>query len=221
MSKLSSRKSAFKALSVLVTSGPTSVPIDAMRVITNRSTGEMGRLLATGWARHGARVTLLEGAVTTSLALPSGITVKKFFFLNDLSVLLDRELDDHYDIIFHAAAVSDFILPKPSASKLPSHKSMTLRLIPGPKLIDRIKARQPAVTLIGFKFEQNITRPATLNKAKDLFRRAGCTMVVLNENSASGYNALILSSNGTISRTLTSRRKLVNELINMLQNENP
>lgn len=48
---------------VLITAGPTSEPIDPVRVITNRSSGKMGYAIARAAALAGAEVTLVSGPV--------------------------------------------------------------------------------------------------------------------------------------------------------------
>ena len=46
---------------VLVTAGPTEEPLDAVRYISNRSSGKMGYALAEAARRRGARVMLVSG----------------------------------------------------------------------------------------------------------------------------------------------------------------
>src|SRR5258708_32329698 len=52
---------AFSLMRVLITAGPSSEPIDEVRVITNRSTGELGTLLAECISRAGHTVEILLG----------------------------------------------------------------------------------------------------------------------------------------------------------------
>lgn len=56
---------------VLVTAGPTHEPIDPVRYIANRSSGQQGFAIAAAAARAGARVTLVAGPV--SLPTPRGV----------------------------------------------------------------------------------------------------------------------------------------------------
>ena len=53
----------WKARLVLITAGPTQEPLDAVRYITNRSSGKMGYALAEEAAARGARVMLVSGPV--------------------------------------------------------------------------------------------------------------------------------------------------------------
>ena len=57
---------------MLVTAGGTREPIDAVRVITNRSSGKQGHAIAEAAARRGADVTLVT---TTDARVPPGIEV--------------------------------------------------------------------------------------------------------------------------------------------------
>src|SRR5690348_10454722 len=121
---------------ILVTCGPTWVAIDDMRVISNRSTGELGRILAGQLKAAGARVTVLEGPVAEPLNDRS-VRVVKFLFFEELAALLHKELRNRYDAVIHAAAVSDYRPVKRISGKISSGKKrLDLKLVRTPKLID-------------------------------------------------------------------------------------
>ncbi len=206
------KKSAFKGIRILITSGPTSVPIDDMRVITNRSTGEMGRLIAAYLSNAGASVTLLEGAVTTTALLSKKVNVRKFYFYKELALFLKEELSKKYSIIIHAAAVSDFSLKKTFRRKIDSKKQVNLELQPTRKLINLIKKFAPKSFLVGFKFESKINVQSPFDQIRSLFSDAACDLVVLNENNSIGYKALLVSANRKISSIMDSKKKLIQEL---------
>ncbi len=89
---------------VLIVAGPTSEPIDAVRYISNRSTGTLGILLAECFTRTGAKVKLLLG--DTPLQAPYGIDCERF----DTVASLDSKLKEHlanHRVWVMAAAVSD------------------------------------------------------------------------------------------------------------------
>lgn len=96
-------------LRVLVTAGGTREAIDAVRVITNRSSGRMGTALAREAARLGARVTFLAGP---GVGTVGEATNRRFESANDLEALL-AEHAPGVDLVLHAAAVADF---RPSAT---------------------------------------------------------------------------------------------------------
>lgn len=199
---------------ILITSGPTSVSIDAMRVITNRSTGEIGRLIANAFAAKGCRVTLLEGAVTTAIPLKEGIKALKFFFFDELAALLRSELAKQPAIVIHAAAVSDFRFKKIVKGKIDSGDKLTLELVPTRKLVNGIKQFAPAALLVGFKFETTLSRSViTSNK---LFRVADCDLVVANAQTEKKYSAYLLNRTGVCSKRFSSKQGLVQALASLL-----
>ena len=74
---------------LLITAGPTREPIDAVRYISNRSSGRMGLALAEAGREAGWDVTLLLGPV--SVSAPAGVTVHRFETTQELQALLDAE----------------------------------------------------------------------------------------------------------------------------------
>src|SRR6202050_1399087 len=64
-------KRDFESETVLLTAGPTCEDLDAVRFLTNRSSGRMGYALAEAAARRGAHVVLVSGLV--SLETPAGV----------------------------------------------------------------------------------------------------------------------------------------------------
>jgi phosphopantothenoylcysteine decarboxylase/phosphopantothenate--cysteine ligase len=203
---------------ILITSGPTAVPIDQMRVITNRSTGEMGRLIARAFAGKGHSVTLLEGkAASSRISLNKTITVKAFFYYDELARLLTQELKRGYDVVIHAAAVSDFKPGKMFKGKLSSGKTLRLELTPTKKLVSRIKAASRKTFLVGFKLETKLTRPFILARAKSLFKEAGCDLVVANVQEKHRYGACLVWPDGRMSPKVPSKAGLVRILLETIQ----
>jgi phosphopantothenoylcysteine decarboxylase / phosphopantothenate---cysteine ligase len=198
---------------VLITSGPTSVPIDDMRVITNRSTGEMGRLLARAFASKDASVTLLEGSVTTGLALPKDVRVRKFYLFGELEKALRVEFEKKPDIVIHAAAVSDFAMQKSFKGKLSSSDKVRLDLVPTRKLVNGIKRSCPKTFLVGFKFEPVLAPQDVLKKTRTLFGEAKCDIVVANSLQKDRYRACLVFPDGSMSGRVSSKQALVRLLV--------
>ena len=189
-----------------------------MRVITNRSTGEMGRLISQAFARKGCSVTLLEGkAASSQIPLNGNITLKNFFYYDELAVLLPQELKRGYDVVLHAAAVSDFKILKPFSAKISSGSALKLDLVPTKKLVDRIRKVLPTVFLVGFKLETKLTRSFILGRVKGLFKDAGCGIVVANVQKGGAYSACLIWPDGTISPKVSSKKALVRILLEAIQ----
>lgn len=134
---------------VLVTAGPTREPIDSVRFITNASSGKMGYAVAAAAARAGHEVTLLAGPV--ALAAPEGVTVVPFVTVADLKGALEKRFDA-CDVLIMAAAVGDFTVANPAATKIRrSAGPITIELTPTPDLLAAVAARRrDDQLLIGF-----------------------------------------------------------------------
>ena len=147
---------------VLITAGGTREPIDSVRYIGNMSSGRTASLLADELTDAGHRVTWLgaENAVTPSRAC----AMPRFCSFDDLALQLQTLLAaSEFDVVIHAAAVSDFSVasvltqegePLDSPTrKLSSGTDLLIRLKANPKLLDRIRSwsKNPGIRVIGFK----------------------------------------------------------------------
>ncbi|MDK0617643.1 bifunctional phosphopantothenoylcysteine decarboxylase/phosphopantothenate--cysteine ligase CoaBC [Clostridium perfringens] len=90
---------------VVVTAGPTMVPIDPVRILTNRSSGKMGYSIAEEARDRGAEVVLISGP--TSLRKPNGIKVIDVKTNEDMFNAIKNEFEDA-DIVIKSAAVADY-----------------------------------------------------------------------------------------------------------------
>ncbi len=207
---------SLKGKRILITCGPTWVPIDDVRVISNTSSGRLGRRIALDCAGAGARVTLLEGPVSDPLK-SRFIRVLKFFFFEDLRFLLEKELQGGYHAVIHAAAVSDYRLKRPLKGKLDSRlKALKLDLVPTLKIIQCIKKIAPAICLVGFKLEPKVSRASAYGYARSLFRDAECDLVVANTVKGQGYRGYILDQDGVLTAA-GSREEISKKLIEVLR----
>jgi len=102
-------------LSVIVTAGPTQEPIDAVRYISNRSSGRMGYALAAAAARRGAQVGLISGP--TSLPDPPGLELVRVETTEQMRNEVARRFPK-CDVLIAAAAVADFAAAKVIAGKM-------------------------------------------------------------------------------------------------------
>lgn len=107
---------------ILVTAGNTQTPIDAVRCITNIFTGRTGTRIALEAARRGHRVVLLTshpevvGQFAAEFGFgekgPANLAVWFYRTFDDLHRLLAEALSqperERFDVVIHAAAVSDY-----------------------------------------------------------------------------------------------------------------
>jgi len=145
---LLSNREKLKDTKIIVTAGGTSEPIDAVRTITNRASGKMGLALAEECHQQGAEVLLIRS--NTAVSSRFNIKEETFETAKDLENLIKKHIKS-YDVLFHTAAVSDFIPEKYIDGKLDSKKPLNLILKPAAKIIHQIKTWNPKIKLIGFK----------------------------------------------------------------------
>lgn len=205
-----------KNKNILITAGPTWVPIDTVRVISNIATGQTGILLAEKLRRLGAKVTLLLGPVETC-CLNKKIKLIHFIFFDELKRIIVKELTSKkYDIMIHSAAVTDYRPQVRFKQKVKSGiKQWKLNLVPTPKIIDMIKKIDRALFLVGFKFEPKVPREILIDKARSLMNRARLDLAVANTIDNDKYLAFIVNKNNTIG-PLKNRNALADKLINLI-----
>ena len=138
-------------VSVVVSAGGTREPIDAVRVIANRSSGKQGYAVAAEAASRGARVTLVS---TASLSVPPGCDLVEVETAEQLRDAMTAAAADH-DVIVMSAAVADF-RPKVSApGKLKKRDGVPeIVLEPTPDILAELGAtKRTGQVLVGFAAE--------------------------------------------------------------------
>lgn len=102
---------------VLVSAGPTRTWIDAVRFISNASTGAMGFEIAAEAARRGADVTLVAGPVER--ATPAGVRRIDVDTADEMLAAMDAELvRAPRQLVAMVAAVGDLAAPAGGRAKL-------------------------------------------------------------------------------------------------------
>ena len=138
---------------VLVTSGPTHEPIDPVRYLANRSSGQQGHAIAGALAALGARVTLVSGPV--SLADPVGVAVVRVETAAQMLAACTAALPA--DAAVFAAAVADWRVAEPAGAKLkkaPGAAPPALTLVPNADILASIAAGSTRPRLVvGFAAE--------------------------------------------------------------------
>jgi phosphopantothenoylcysteine decarboxylase / phosphopantothenate---cysteine ligase len=201
---------------VLITCGPTWVVIDPVRVISNRSSGELGQTIATDLHIAGANVTLLEGPVRDPLR-SKAIRVVKFCFYDEFFEQFKKELRLGPQIVVHAAAVADYRPRRESKTKLASsQRRLNLTLVSTPKIINQIKRICPKALLVGFKLETTGDKAILIKRAKKIISEANCDLVVAN-SLAKKYQAYIVERNGSVVAQAGSRKELSRKLVRALR----
>jgi phosphopantothenoylcysteine decarboxylase/phosphopantothenate--cysteine ligase len=118
---------------VLVTAGPTFEAIDAVRGITNRSSGKMGYAVARAALEAGGEVTLISGP--TSLVAPARVKRIDVVSAQEMFGAVKKHLPDT-DIFISVAAVGDYHVVNPSRHKFKkSERNLSVELAPNPDIL--------------------------------------------------------------------------------------
>ena len=163
---------------ILVTSGPTHEPIDPVRYIANRSSGQQGHAIAAALLARGARVTLVRGPV--ALPDPAGAVVIAVETAADMLAACQAALP--VDAAICAAAVADWRVNAAASHKLkkrPGEPPPTLALVPNPDILAKLSAPGPnrPRLVVGFAAEtDDVVAHATVKRA-----RKGCDWIVAND----------------------------------------
>jgi phosphopantothenoylcysteine decarboxylase/phosphopantothenate--cysteine ligase len=193
---------------VIVTAGGTREAIDAVRVITNRSSGTQGYALAAEAARRGARVVLVT---TVDRTVPPGVAeVVRVASAADMeAAVVPRAVDA--DVIVMAAAVADFRPKAPADRKIKKDDGVPdIVLEPTHDfLVDLGERKPPGQLLVGFAAETD----DVLDNAARKLKAKGLDLIVANDVSAPGAGfehdtnqVTILGADGTRA-TLSLRSK--------------
>ena len=187
-----------RRLRILITSGGTEEPVDGVRVLSNRSTGRTGALLASGFQAGGHHVTLLRGR--SAVSAPAGVDEHVFGSFADLDRALTQILGhENFDTVIHAAAVSDYGIEaviqagvaRPPGMKLDSRQSVELRLVPHPKLVNTLRARSrnPNLRVVAFKLTDHAEAGAIRSALDALWAEAAPDLIVHNDLADQGETA--------------------------------
>ena len=136
---------------VVVSAGGTREPIDAVRVIANRSSGKQGYAMAAEAARRGADVTLVS---TVDLPVPAGVEVVPVETAAEMEAAMQR-IAPSSDVVVMAAAVADFRPKAAAPNKLKKRDGVPeIVLEPTPDILAGLGASKPAgQVLVGFAAE--------------------------------------------------------------------
>lgn len=165
-------------LKVLISAGGTREPIDAVRVIANRSSGKQGYAIAEEAVARGAAVTLVS---TVERSVPAGVEIVRVETAAQMQEAMER-LAPGSDVVIMSAAVADFRPVRAAEGKIKKHEGVPqIELEPTPDILAGLGARKPAgQVLVGFAAE---TSDLAANATGKLERKQ-LDLIVANDVSA-------------------------------------
>ena len=166
---------------VVVTAGPTVEPIDAVRFISNPSTGKMGFAIAEAAVERGAEVTLVAGPV--SLTDVPGAKMVRVGTACEMKAAVDEAFPSA-DIAIFSAAVSDFRPRTVSDRKLKKGADdealAHIELVENPDILASCgAAKREGQVVVGFAAETN----DVVGNARSKLSRKRADFIVANDVS--------------------------------------
>ncbi len=177
---------------VVVTSGPTHEPIDPVRYLGNRSSGNQGTAMADALSAAGARVTFVTGPASSPM--PGGCHIVQVQTAVEMKEAVEDALPA--DAAVMVAAVADWRVRRVSGAKISKtvdpgeparpggdRKSLGLELVENPDILAMVSNspdRRPRI-VVGFAAETH----DVIERAKAKRKRKGCDWIVANDVNAS------------------------------------
>ncbi len=154
-----------KGRKVLVTAGPTIEDLDAVRFISNRSSGKMGYAIAGEAERRGATVVLISGP--TQLEPPPGVEFIQVRSAREMAAAVFERFPTT-DAVVMAAAVSDYQPAEFVEGKIKKDcQPLQLSLVPTLDILKTLGRQKQAQVLVGFAAESTNLREYAQRKLKD------------------------------------------------------
>jgi phosphopantothenoylcysteine decarboxylase/phosphopantothenate--cysteine ligase len=180
---------------ILITAGPTFEAIDAVRGLTNHSSGKMGLAIAQAALEAGAQVTLVCGPIC--LLLPMVHKLVHVVSAEEMFTAVKNEVEDA-DIFISVAAVADYRPAECHAAKLKkTDQDITLTLTPNPDILRYVANLAVPPFCVGFAAETD----AIEQHAEEKRKRKKLPLIIANnavEAMGSDESALtLLDDKGT------------------------
>jgi phosphopantothenoylcysteine decarboxylase/phosphopantothenate--cysteine ligase len=205
---------------VLVIAGGTREPVDAVRFIGNRSSGKQGLALVEAAKSRGAEVTLIAANISSTI---SGIERCSVSSVEDLQSSL-KQVGLKFDFILMPAAISDYRVASPSASKLKKAElgeKFSLDMVRNPDIIAGIAESKPANTkLVGFAAETE-SGAALKSVAFSKLQAKKLDLIVANDVSEGkafdqDFNEVVMMSKTESSEVSGTKLEIANKIFDLL-----
>ncbi len=204
-------------MNIIITAGATREPLDAVRYITNRSSGKMGYAIACAAQSAGANVTLISGI--TALAPPRYCQ----FIQVETAQAMHRAVFEHInqcDIFIAAAAVADYRPTDVAQQKMKKNDdTLTLTLQKNADILADVAALPSPPFTVGFAAETHDLE----HYARDKLTRKKLDMIAANwvggerGGFESNENALdIFWQEGQKSLPMTDKEIVAAQLISLI-----
>jgi phosphopantothenoylcysteine decarboxylase / phosphopantothenate---cysteine ligase len=189
-------QSPLKGRRIMVTAGPTPVPIDGVRRIVNRFRGRLGAQVAEELTWRGAEAELILGDGAWRPKAPIPITVTRTYDAYRDTVVA-RAQEGLWAGIF-SAGVADYRPKQAVDGKIASGQaSLMLELEPTEKVIDMAMDAGGAMHTIAFKYLEGVTEDELIRIASKRLDRCGLVVATRGEDTrGTEQRALMVTQGG-------------------------
>jgi phosphopantothenoylcysteine decarboxylase / phosphopantothenate---cysteine ligase len=165
---------------IVVSAGGTEEPVDAVRVLGNRSSGKMGVAVAEEARDRGADVVLVAAAM--SVPAPAGVRVvpaRTAAAMRDAMIAESRDAD----VIVMAAAVADWRPTSPATRKISKAEGApVIQLEPTDDVLQMLRETAPSAVRVGFALETD----DAIARARAKLETKGLDLIVVNDATEPG-----------------------------------
>lgn len=218
LAELSDKEQDLKGKKVLVSAGPTIVPIDPVRYLTNRSTGKMGYAIAEEARDRGAEVILVSGP--TNLNPPKNVKIINIKTNEEMK----NEIFNNFewaDIVIKSAAVADYKPKEYSKEKIKKGEGdLNICLTRDNDILKSLGDIKTHQILVGFAAESN----DVLKNAEKKLKNKNLDFIVANDitSSDTGFGSednkvvIISKNNEKLELEKMSKKEVASNIFDMI-----
>ena len=213
-------QSPLKGCRMLITGGPTPVPLDRIRRITTKFSGGLSiEISREAWFR-GAEVKLILGR--GSLQPPSYLdSLEIADFHQYRKSLLDTIEEHQAEWGIFTAAVADYEPEEVYDGKWQSlDQEKILKLVPTSKVIQEVKERFPQLNQVPFKYEVGVDHEEMMDIARERMESGSHRLLVANRGNEfldSGEQVAWILTSGSNPEKVVGKKQIASALLDRIE----
>ena len=213
-------QSPLKGCRILITGGPTPVPLDRIRRITTKFSGGLSiEISREAWFR-GAEVKLILGR--GSLQPPSYLdSLEIADFHQYRKSLLDTIEEHQAEWGIFTAAVADYEPEEVYEGKWQSlDQEKILKLVPTSKVIQEVKERFPLLKQVPFKYEEGVDHEELMEIARERMESGSHRLLVANRGNEfldSGEQVAWILTSGSNPEKVVGKKQIASALLDRIE----
>ncbi|HHX91044.1 MAG TPA: phosphopantothenoylcysteine decarboxylase [Paracoccus sp.] len=200
---------------IMVTAGPTPVPIDGVRRIVNRFRGRLGARVAEELVWRGADAELILGDGAWRPSAPIPMTIARTYD-EYRDTVVARARAGLFAGVF-SAGVADYRPRQAVQGKIASgQSSLMLELEPTEKVIDLACQADPVMHCVAFKYLEGVTEEELIRVASKRLDHAGLVVATRGEDTrGTEQRALMVARDGVT--PLEDKRAIAHAIADYLE----